>query len=439
MLKHLHSQNDSTHGVMIMKSKSIFLLLIFLGNLIPMNDVSANTEIRRSFDDALSLLYFSEAILENQTDLDQVQSTPNLFAINYNALPVDPDNAALAAAIHAAKTKRNNLDADCNLTISQYRAQGKDCEADRIKETCDQKRSEINAEIGRLHKKRGDRRRPLTKFWHGLKRTGKSFWYRIGSRGRNFLRQVGPEALEIVATSGFSGLKTFVKSYIKSVGRKKFILRGLEAILEGQLELMQAAGLDVCDPEKEEEQAEKPKPTKTEEMQVLKDGATWRCEDIDGRISAAKAMNDVDAKHLQGKLDLSIIYNEDGQVLDITYAVHNTWEFGVWQEDGSLGQWHEVSSSFNFEDTAVDFSDETGFFQVKFIGEERRTDSLLGYDGTVPYETNIFGIIPAEDWKTAYVCDFGANQIPPLAGTLTAENFLTYCIHWYYECPISSK
>jgi len=253
-----------------MKIKSIALLSIFLFTLIPPTSANAQ-DIPRTFDNALSLMYFSEAILEDQTDLDQVLSVSGLFAINYDALLADPDNAALAASIHAAKAKRNDLDAKYSLLISQYNNKGKDCEADLLKKKWDQKREQINSEIGRLHKKRGDRRRPLTKFWHRFKRFGRGIWHRIGRHGRNFLRRIGPEALEAVATGGFSGLKTLAKQYIKSISRKKLILHGLERILTGQLQIMQEAGLDICDPEQEEEKtsAEKEK-EQTSQDQILK-------------------------------------------------------------------------------------------------------------------------------------------------------------------------
>ncbi|MGB2963509.1 MAG: hypothetical protein WBB69_05935 [Anaerolineales bacterium] len=422
-----------------MKRKSISLLLIFLISLLPFNIASAEDDLKRDFYNTLSLMYFSDAILENQTDLDQVHFSPGLFAYDYNILPADPDDAALAASIHAAKTKRNNLDAECSLLISQHQAKGENCEADRLKETCAQKREKINAEIGSLHKKRGDKRRPLTKLWHRIKRGGKSFWYRIGPRGRNFLRKAGPEALEAVATGGVSGLKTLAKQYIKSISRKKLILHGIERILVRQMEIMQAAGLDICDPEKESEQAEKPKEPQEVESKVFKDGTLWQCEDVAGRISGLKAQEGVDCKMLKGKLDLSISYNEKGQVLHVSYAIDVAQEWGVWQEDGSLGDWHEVTTSFNVEDTAVDFSNENGYFQVTFFGDEHRSDSMLNFDGNVPFKTSVYGLIPASNWEFAYFCDVGANLLPTLDGSITADNFQELCRGYYYECTAVSK
>jgi len=245
-----------------MKRKSFFLLLIFLLSLIPFAGVQANDKIRHSLGDAISLMYISDAILLDQTDLDQAASLPGLFSPEYNLHSSDPDNAALAAALHAAKAERNDLDAKCNLSVSQLQAQGKDCEADRIKAQCDQRKQAINAKIGKLHDLRGDRRSAPTKIWHWLKRSGRGFWYRIGPIGRRFLHQVGLQALKIVASGGSLSLdvaKNLLKHTAKSMFRNRIrpaMLHGIERLLQGQIEIAQAAGVDICEEKEEETTAE---------------------------------------------------------------------------------------------------------------------------------------------------------------------------------------
>jgi len=92
-----------------MKRKSFFLLLIFLLSLIPFAGVQANDKIRHSLGDAISLMYISDAILLDQTDLDQAASLPGLFSPEYNLHSSDPDNAALAAALHACPSLNSRL------------------------------------------------------------------------------------------------------------------------------------------------------------------------------------------------------------------------------------------------------------------------------------------------------------------------------------------
>jgi hypothetical protein len=235
---------------------SFLLLLVFLLGLVPQGQGEAATDPPRSVEDATALLYVSDAILAGYTDLEATARNPLLLSPPWNPLKDDPDNASLAAAIQAAKEKRNDLDASCSLLVSRLRSEGKDCEAERVQAACDQKKQGLDAEIGRLHDLRGDRRRPLTKAWHWVKRQGGGFWHRIGSVGRNFLRQVGPEVLQVVASGGsLSGgvLKNILKHQAKAMGRQRLreiVSQGVERLLIGQIEIARAAGVDICDPAK---------------------------------------------------------------------------------------------------------------------------------------------------------------------------------------------
>jgi hypothetical protein len=249
-----------------MRKKSIFLLLIFLGSLIPISPAKAASKITRDANDALLFIYISDAILlpENELDLDDDSARMGSPA---NTPPSETNtNPLLARIIHAKKMERNDLDANCKLLDARLRAEDKDCEADRIAQACSEKRAELNAKIGFYHKMRGDRRKLFTRVWHNIKRSSSNFWQKIGPVGRRFLRVLGQEALEMVSSGGFSGsaFKELVKHTAKSIGReqiKKIVYQGVQRLLEGQLALAEAAGVDLCDPDPEEELS----PTQTKE------------------------------------------------------------------------------------------------------------------------------------------------------------------------------
>jgi len=240
-----------------MRKKTAILLLVFLSSLIPFSPVKAGPTIKHSIDDAIALMYISDAILWNEEFPEEVFLSPGLLSPESSDPHLDPDNAALAGALHAAKALRNDLDAICALLTTRYRKAGKKCEADLIQATCNEKKAEINAEIGMLHDKRGNRRRTVTKIVHFFKRQGRGVWHKIGPLGRNFLRRVGPEALQMVATGGFgSGVfKNLLKHTAKSMAReriKQVVFQGVQRLLQGQIEIAHAAGVDICAEEEEE-------------------------------------------------------------------------------------------------------------------------------------------------------------------------------------------
>ena len=193
---------------------------------------------------------------ESELDLDE-ESVGLLAPVHTNPAEVDT-SPLLARIIHAKKMQRNDLDANCRLLKAYYRAQGKNCEVDRVNQTCQAKRAEINSLIGFYHKMRGDRRKLFTRVWHNVKRNSSNFWYKIGPVGRNFLRQMGKEALQMVVSGGFSGsvFKTMVEHTAKTMGReqiRKIAYQGVARLLKGQLALAEAAGVDICADEEQEE------------------------------------------------------------------------------------------------------------------------------------------------------------------------------------------
>jgi len=242
-----------------MRKKTIFLLLIFLGSLIPVSPAKAQAKIIRDVNDAMLFVYISDAILLPENELDLEDDSAGMRSPSYTPPSEADTNPLLARIIHAKKMERNDLDANCNLLKARLRADDKECEADRIAQVCNEKRAEINAKIGFYHKMRGDHRKLFTRVWHNIKRNSSNFWQKIGPVGRRFLRILGQEALQMVSSGGFSGsaFKELVKHTAKSVGReqiKKIVYQGVQRLLEGQLALAEAAGVDLCDPDPESAQ-----------------------------------------------------------------------------------------------------------------------------------------------------------------------------------------
>lgn len=267
-----------------MRSKSVALLLVFSLSLITITPIQAAPEIKHSFKDALILMYTSDIILSGESEGEDLAAFGLPSAPPQEDPDLDLDDAKMAAILQALKDMRNQLDTNCKLLTSQYSSEGKNCEADRIQATCDQYRELINAEIGRYHKLRGDKRKSFTKAWHFLKRNGKNVWHKIGPIGRTFLRRLGPEALQIVASGGsLSGgaLRKLVKQVARSLGReriKKIVLQGVERLLKGQIEILQAAGIDVCeepDQEQIQEVDQEPAGEMIQEEITLPDSGTW--------------------------------------------------------------------------------------------------------------------------------------------------------------------
>lgn len=197
----------------------------------------------------------------------------------------------LSRIIHAKKMQRNDLDANCRFLEAFFRGQEKDCEADEVKNLCETKRNEINIQIGFYRKLRGDRRKFFTRIWHSIKRAGSNFWHRIGPIGRRFLRNVGDDALQMAVSGGLSSstLKNLIKHQVKSMGRKRIkeiVFQGVQRLLQGQLDIAAAAGVDICDDEEDQiqdESEQKEDEKNTGDEFKLPDSGVWdlSCQDQD--------------------------------------------------------------------------------------------------------------------------------------------------------------
>ncbi len=242
-----------------MKTRSLLLLIVFLGSLMPFSSVSAADHPQRDFDDSLSLLYASRAILINEEDLSATSSTPGLMVPPDPSIRADARDTALSNLIQATKDQRNALDASCNQLKNIYAASGKTCERQVLVSYCDTQRDKLNTRLGYLHSLRGDQRKVLTRLWHSVKRSSENLWHAVGPVGRRLLRRVGPEVAEIVLSGGtLSGgvLRKIVYKEARSVGKgelERLLTRGVEKFLVSQAALAQAAGVVDCTAEKMEE------------------------------------------------------------------------------------------------------------------------------------------------------------------------------------------
>ena len=275
-----------------MKSKSLFLLLVFSCSLIPLYPANAENKLSRDIDSALALMYISDAILLDESEIDDSTAALGLFSPPLSSSSASPGDELLSRMIHAVKMERNDLGANCNLLVGMYKQADQDCEAQKIQSHCQQRKAELNNRIGQLHEIRGDRRKWGTIFWHSLKRGSSNFWYRIGPVGRRFLNRLGPEALQMAATGGLSGnvLKNLLKHTAKSMGRERIrqvVLQGVGHLLQGQISIAQAAGVDICDPDKEKDKDQAAEAMESSEsVDGLEFAFQWTCSSDIGPYGA---------------------------------------------------------------------------------------------------------------------------------------------------------
>jgi hypothetical protein len=421
-----------------MKTKSAFLLLIFLLSLIPVYSVQAEQEIAKSLSDSFALLYVSDAILLNEIVDDETSSNSKVSSRTLTGYLPDETTDLINQMINATKAQRNDHDQKCRETIEIYRQQGKTCEVDQTNAYCKSKRAEFTAKIAALRKKRGgDRRKWFTKQWHGVKRAGAKFWHRIGPLGRKFLSELGPQALKIVLAGGPGTealLKNLIKHTVKNMARQRFKQIGFQAlqrILKVQIEVAAAAGVDICDSEEDQTQTE-PDQANTDEIQSsglssIPDGARWKCEDISGILTMLKSMEGPDMTIQKHELDFWLVYNKSGPTVHayFYYQSVENWENGVMTRTASA------------EDKSIPI-DEFGVFRVRF--EIDRTVTAGGTVDKVHYAENFYGLISPQNYEKAYVCDVFDIELPSGLHTLSPENFQERC-GWnhYYECSLTTQ
>jgi len=246
-----------------MKTKSLLLLIVFLGSMIPVTNVDAENQIQRDFDDSVVLLHASRAILLDEEDLLETSRAPGAMQIANPSTPADAKDAALANLIQATKDQRNSLDASCSQLKEVYSSSDHRCERQVLEDYCSTQKDKLNQRLGFLHKLRGDRRKLITRMWHSVKRSAENAWRAVGPVGRRLLRRVGPEVVEVVLSGGVLNLGVLRKILIKearNIGKgelERLLSSGMERLMAGQAAFAQAAGVGDCTSEKLQEAREK--------------------------------------------------------------------------------------------------------------------------------------------------------------------------------------
>jgi hypothetical protein len=432
-----------------MRVKSLALLIVFCFSLVPMRSVQSQAGVRHTLEDALLLMLTSEVLLLEEEEDQELSSIPVLAASAWDESNPLLDDKTMAAILQALKDWRNELDTNCRLLTSKLRSEGKDCEADRVKATCDSYRQKINGEIHKYHQLRGDKRKAPTKIWHFLKRNGRTIWSKIGPVGRTFLRRLGPEIAQTVLSGGSlhgGTLRKLVKGVARSMGRDKIktvVFQGVERMLQGQIDILQAAGVDICDPDAEVVIDEEGKiKIVTNPSDQTTDGARWECADVDGPVSdmlEARKGNDSAIINYYD-VDHTFLYSADPPKLQYNYTYEYSEDWQTLLDDGSLG-WVTHTWSGHYEDTSVEV-DEYGVFTIPATWTEKRDQTTSSITTEVQYTHNFWGLLPPDNHQTIYLCSWGPREMPTGLETLSPDNFKDRCGpqtlgSWYFECYLT--
>ncbi|MBS3752018.1 MAG: hypothetical protein KGY46_01355 [Anaerolineales bacterium] len=234
---------------MIYKTKSWILFLVFSLSLVPFGTGQAEGP-DRSFGEARTLLYLSDALLEDEANLDTAAHVPGLMALAPAVRQTEGAEEVLDRMIHATKQERNDHDANCRQLKRRYQSAGDRTAVQKLETYCKAERQRLTNRISFLRRLRGgDRRKVLTRWWHSIKRNSANLWRRIGPVGRNILRNVGDEAFNVVFSGGSLSaevVRRLAKQAVKSTAREKLkqmAYRGVERLLQGQINIARAAGV----------------------------------------------------------------------------------------------------------------------------------------------------------------------------------------------------
>ena len=321
------------------------MLTVFCLSLFPLPIQAAQAEevVQRSLDDAIALLFISDALLTDESSIDDSASSLGLFSRTFISSSASPGDDLLARMIHAVKMERNDLDANCRLMKARYNTADQECEAQKIQSLCAEKRANLNSRIGQLHILRGDRRKPLTKIWHSIKRSSSNFWHKIGPVGRRFLSRLGPEVLQMAASGGLSGsvLKNLIKHIAKEMGRERIrqvVFQGVRHLLQGQIALAVAAGIDICEPDEEIDKNQDQTATVTVQSTSIVDDTefalNWTCSSDIGPYGAW--MQSGDPNSIVDKSELVFNLQAGSTVVNYDFTFHGIVRLPQYSAEGNL-------------------------------------------------------------------------------------------------------
>jgi hypothetical protein len=166
------------------------------------------------------------------------------------AWPLAADDAKeqiLVRLINETKAQINQATRVCQQTRQQLTAENAECAQKLLQQHCTEEEARLRARLALLRRWRGDRRRPLTKAWHSIKRTGREIWHRLGPTGRTFFRSLEKDIVQTVVSGGSlagGGLRRLVLNRLRTTLRREGE-RGLEHMLSGRASA-QARSSDNC-------------------------------------------------------------------------------------------------------------------------------------------------------------------------------------------------
>lgn len=334
-----------THKSTNLRFRATWMLSVFCLSLFPLPShvIQAEEAIHNSLDDAISLMYISEAILTDESEIDDTASSLGLLSLAQSRTPDSVGDDLLARMIHAVKMERNDLDANCRLLKARYSQPDQECEAQKIQSWCAERKANLNSRIGQLHNVRGDRRKPLTKMWHSIKRNSSNLWYRIGPVGRRFLSRLGPEVLQMAVTGGLSNstLKNLLKHIAKSMGRehiRQVVIQGVGHLLQGQINIANAAGVDICDPNDEkgktQEQNTVNSTPPTDSIDDKEFAFNWICSSDIGPYGAW--MQGGDPNSIIDKSELVFNLQAGSTVVNYSFTFHGIVRLPQYSAEGNL-------------------------------------------------------------------------------------------------------
>jgi hypothetical protein len=366
----------------------IFMLIIFVGSLLPACGSPAGNKTPHDQDDALLLQISSHVRLSGEPDLGS-------YAV---ILPAVHKASYIRPAVAPATKTEVDILVDLYTTYaSRLHSQGNltDSNIDRMVKSLDTKIKRLNERSQQLEKRRRRRGRGLARFFRrvgrGIGRFARQLGRGIGKAAEYLIKEVAPEVIrDMVLTGQPLTAKIFWKGVRKVVRSRLKRAVGLNLAKQGvPPEILAEAGLDLeleeeqepitedqpVEPEEEQEQVTEDQPAEPEDevevLPVISASGTFS-ETLSGAVNTSRPMGvdfQLQANYVTGKIN--------GNLTGGRTTSGNPFEC-VSNEDPSI-----------VYDTAfVDYTDsytasfsgtidpETGDFSIKIIPKGSTTDRI---------------------------------------------------------------